>query len=55
MIMLIQTFCSDGASPQEKIKALRAACKTHSQLTKECSQGQGQDRSVLFHATASSS
>jgi carnitine O-acetyltransferase len=37
------TFYSD-ASPQAKIAALRKACERHVNLTKECSQGLGQDR-----------
>jgi carnitine O-acetyltransferase len=43
-VEFVKTFCSDGPSRDEKIKALRNACKRHSALTKECSQGQGQDR-----------
>ena len=39
-----QTFCSETASVNDKMETLRAACKRHGQLTKECSQGQGQDR-----------
>lgn len=38
-----KTFYSD-ASPSEKLAALRKACEHHSKLTKECSQGFGQDR-----------
>ena len=45
-LIVDQTFCSETASPQDKVAALRAACKYHTQLTKECSQGFGQDRSV---------
>ncbi|KAK4685014.1 hypothetical protein P7C73_g5150, partial [Tremellales sp. Uapishka_1] len=40
----VKTFCSDGASNQEKVTALRKACKRHTNLTRECSQGMGQDR-----------
>ncbi|WVR04283.1 hypothetical protein IAU60_001283 [Kwoniella sp. DSM 27419] len=40
----VKTFCSDHASVGDKINALRKACKKHTQLTKECSQGLGQDR-----------
>lgn len=43
-VNFVKTFCSDSASPNEKISALRSACKKHTQLTKECSSGQGQDR-----------
>ncbi|KIL68457.1 hypothetical protein M378DRAFT_71453 [Amanita muscaria Koide BX008] len=32
------------ASPQQKISALKKACDNHVKLTKECSQGLGQDR-----------
>ncbi|TFK53149.1 acyltransferase ChoActase/COT/CPT [Heliocybe sulcata] len=39
----VKTFFSD-ASPSEKIDALRKACETHVKLTRECSQGLGQDR-----------
>ena len=45
-LIVDQTFCSETASPQDKVAALRTACKYHTQLTKECSQGFGQDRSV---------
>ncbi|KAH8824225.1 acyltransferase ChoActase/COT/CPT [Flagelloscypha sp. PMI_526] len=38
-----KTFFSD-ATPQEKVSALRKACERHVKLTKECSQGLGQDR-----------
>jgi len=43
-LMTIQVFCSETASSQDKIVALRSACKRHVQLTKECSTGFGQDR-----------
>ncbi|KAK8846597.1 hypothetical protein IAR55_005683 [Kwoniella newhampshirensis] len=43
-VAFVKTFCSDHASMQEKVAALRKACKRHTQLTKECSQGLGQDR-----------
>jgi carnitine O-acetyltransferase len=39
----LQTFYSES-TPQEKIHALRKACERHVKLTKECSQGLGQDR-----------
>ncbi|KAI0261347.1 acyltransferase ChoActase/COT/CPT [Gloeopeniophorella convolvens] len=42
-VHFVKTFFSE-ASPAEKIDALRRACKRHVQLTKECSQGLGQDR-----------
>ncbi|KAG5641785.1 hypothetical protein DXG03_004189, partial [Asterophora parasitica] len=38
-----KTFFSD-ASAAQKVAALRKACDRHSKLTKECSQGLGQDR-----------
>ncbi|KAG1720928.1 carnitine acetyl transferase [Suillus lakei] len=38
-----KTFFSE-CSPDEKIRKLRKACERHVQLTKECSQGLGQDR-----------
>ena len=38
-----QTFFSE-ATAQEKINALRRACKRHVELTRECSKGHGQDR-----------
>ncbi|TYJ58261.1 hypothetical protein B9479_001087 [Cryptococcus floricola] len=40
----VKTFCSDSATVQEKVSALRKACKRHSELTAECSKGLGQDR-----------
>lgn len=43
-VAFVKTFCSDGPSVAEKIKTLRDACKRHTALTRECSQGQGQDR-----------
>ena len=43
-VAFVKTFCSEAASPKEKIDALKKACNRHTQLTKECSQGQGQDR-----------
>ena len=42
----VQTFFSE-ATAQEKITALRRACKRHVELTKECSKGLGQDRCEL--------
>ncbi|KAL0572886.1 carnitine O-acetyltransferase yat1 [Marasmius crinis-equi] len=38
-----KTFYSD-ASNSDKVGALRKACERHTKLTKECSQGLGQDR-----------
>ncbi|KAG9084142.1 hypothetical protein FS749_005450 [Ceratobasidium sp. UAMH 11750] len=38
-----KTFFSEAAA-KDKIKTLRAACNAHVKLTKECSQGLGQDR-----------
>ena len=43
-----QTFCSDSATPAQKVKALRDACKRHVDLTRECSKGLGQDRSAYM-------
>ena len=45
-VKFVKTFCSEHASTQEKVAALRTACKRHTQLTKECSSGEGQDRYV---------
>ena len=39
----LQIFCS-SAPPAEKVAALRKACKGHTELTRECSKGLGQDR-----------
>ncbi|TFK32615.1 acyltransferase ChoActase/COT/CPT [Crucibulum laeve] len=38
-----KTFYSE-ATPSQKVAALRKACERHVKLTKECSQGLGQDR-----------
>lgn len=40
----VKKFCSETATPGEKIEALRAACKRHTELTREASAGKGQDR-----------
>ncbi|KAM0787171.1 hypothetical protein ACM66B_006420 [Microbotryomycetes sp. NB124-2] len=45
-VQFVKTFCSDAA-PRDKISALRVACKAHTELTKNCSKGLGQDR-VLY-------
>lgn len=45
-VAFVKTFCSE-ASPREKIDALRKACKVHTELTKACSKGLGQDR-ILY-------
>ncbi|CED83472.1 Carnitine O-acyltransferase CPT2/YAT1 [Phaffia rhodozyma] len=42
-VAFTKAFCS-GASTQDKISKLREACKKHTELTKECSKGLGQDR-----------
>ncbi|TCD66328.1 hypothetical protein EIP91_001477 [Steccherinum ochraceum] len=42
-VEFVKTFFSE-ASPQQKIAALKKACQGHVKLTKECSQGLGQDR-----------
>ena len=39
----VKTFFSDS-TPAQKVTALRAACQGHVKLTKDCSQGFGQDR-----------
>lgn len=44
MALLGQAYFSEQTSPEEKIVALRVACEGHVKLTKECSQGLGQDR-----------
>ncbi|KAH8089167.1 acyltransferase ChoActase/COT/CPT [Filobasidium floriforme] len=43
-VHFVKTFCSEGPTHDAKIKALRQACKRHTELTRECSQGQSQDR-----------
>ncbi|GAA6063319.1 hypothetical protein JCM10212_005487 [Sporobolomyces blumeae] len=45
-LAFVKTFTSD-ASPREKIAALRTACKAHTELTKACAKGLGQDR-ILY-------
>ncbi|GAA5822601.1 hypothetical protein JCM3770_000614 [Rhodotorula araucariae] len=45
-VAFVKTFCSE-ASPREKIDALRKACKVHTELTKACAKGLGQDR-ILY-------
>ncbi|KAH8924354.1 acyltransferase ChoActase/COT/CPT [Atractiella rhizophila] len=42
----VATYTSDE-SPRKKIEALRKACKVHTELTKQCSKGLGQDR-ILY-------
>ncbi|KZV71963.1 acyltransferase ChoActase/COT/CPT [Peniophora sp. CONT] len=42
-VTFVKTFFSE-ASPEQKVHALRKACERHVKLTKECSQGLGQDR-----------
>ncbi|KAI0050201.1 acyltransferase ChoActase/COT/CPT [Auriscalpium vulgare] len=42
-VEFVKTFFSE-ASPPTKVDALRKACERHVRLTKECSQGLGQDR-----------
>lgn len=42
-LAFVKTFNSD-ASPREKVTALRTACKAHTELTKACAKGLGQDR-----------
>lgn len=40
----VQNYYSTGASSYEKLNSLRQALKTHTNITRECSKGQGQDR-----------
>jgi len=42
-VNFVKTFFSE-ATAEEKITALRRACKRHVELTRECSKGLGQDR-----------
>ena len=42
--MASQTFFSEQQTQKDKIKALKRACQAHVKLTKEASQGLGQDR-----------
>lgn len=42
-VRFVQKFCEDAPAAQ-KIEYLKKACQKHSQLTKECLVGQGQDR-----------
>jgi carnitine O-acetyltransferase len=50
-VAFVRSFCSDNTTPREKMDALRAACKRHVDLTRECSKGLGQDR-VLYALAA---
>ncbi|CAH7684772.1 choline acetyltransferase [Phakopsora pachyrhizi] len=43
----VKKFCSSTVDDQQKVQALRKACKYHQELTRECSNGLGQDR-ILF-------
>jgi carnitine O-acetyltransferase len=43
-VHFVKTFCSETATAEDKLKALRQACKRHTALTKDCSAGQGHDR-----------
>jgi len=43
-VKFVETFCDENATAADKINALREACKRHTELTRECSSGQGQDR-----------
>ncbi|GAN05695.1 carnitine acetyl transferase [Mucor ambiguus] len=40
----VKNFYSSTASAYEKLNSLRQALKTHTNITRECSKGQGQDR-----------
>jgi hypothetical protein len=46
-VAFVKTWHSPSSTPREKISALRKACKAHTELTKQCAQGLGQDR-VLY-------
>jgi carnitine O-acetyltransferase len=50
-VAFVRRFCSSDATPREKMDALRAACKRHTDLTRECSKGLGQDR-ILYAMAA---
>lgn len=43
-VKFVKTFCDESATAEQKVAALRAACKRHSELSRECGAGQGQDR-----------
>ncbi|KAI7902149.1 acyltransferase ChoActase/COT/CPT [Cokeromyces recurvatus] len=43
-VHFVETYYSTRTTDHEKLEALRASLKYHSQLTKECSMGLGQDR-----------
>ncbi|KAG6889150.1 hypothetical protein C0995_003326 [Termitomyces sp. Mi166 len=43
-VNFIKTFYDSEATASQKVAALRKACDRHVKLTKECSQGYGQDR-----------
>lgn len=43
-LQFVKTYYSKDATPQSKLDALRAALKQHTQLTKDCAKGLGQDR-----------
>jgi len=45
-VKFVKTFCSD-APDKDKIAALRDACKAHTNISRECSKGLGQDR-ILY-------
>ncbi|KAI8328806.1 acyltransferase ChoActase/COT/CPT [Choanephora cucurbitarum] len=40
----VETYYSDKATAQQKLDSLRTALKTHTNITRDCSKGQGQDR-----------
>lgn len=40
----VENFFSTKATAHEKLESLRAALKAHTNITRECSKGQGQDR-----------
>ncbi|CDO57107.1 hypothetical protein DV495_000446 [Geotrichum candidum] len=42
-VLFVRKFCED-ISPEEKLDYLRRACAKHTAITKECLNGQGQDR-----------
>ena len=45
--LLCETWCSDSASNEQKISALRAATNEHSCIVKECASGKGVERHLF--------
>lgn len=46
-VEFVRTFSSETATPRQKMDALRKACKVHTDLTRQCMKGLGQDR-ILY-------